>query len=223
MTMDLKDFFLGNPLPRKAYACIPVHLVPQAIVKLYNLQDYAHNGHYYLKISKGMYSLPQASRVAYDALAPRLQTAGYHPAKTTPGLFKHQKNSVIFCLTVYDFGVLYVDKPDAEHLRNTLKKDYVVTEDWTGRNYCGLTIDWDYEIRTCTISMPDYVEKALQRFEIDAPKRAQHSPHKHIKPNYGSKQQYVPEPDTSPASPRTETDHPVTTNHRHLPLLCESS
>ena len=199
MTMDLKDFFLGNPLPRKEYARIPVHLVPQAIVELYNLQDYAHDGHYYMEISKGMYGLPQASRVAYDALAPRLKTEGYLPAKTTPGLFKHKENSVVFCLTVDDFGVLYVDKPDAEHLRDTLKKDYVVTEDWTGRNYCGLTIDWDYEKRTCTISMPGYVEKALQRFEIDAPKRAQHSPHKHIEPNYGSKQQYVPEPDNSPA------------------------
>jgi hypothetical protein len=47
--------------------------------------------------------------------------------------------------------------------------------------------------------MPGYVEKALQRFEIDAPKRAQHSPHNHIEPNYGSKQQFVPEPDNSPA------------------------
>jgi hypothetical protein len=69
-----------------------------------------------------MYGLPQASQVAYDALVPRLQTVGYHPAKTTPGLFKHQKNSVVFCLTVNDFGVLYVDKPDAEHLRDTLKR-----------------------------------------------------------------------------------------------------
>jgi hypothetical protein len=182
MTMDLKDFFLGNPLPWKEYARIPVHLVLQAIVERYNLQDYAHDGHYYLKISKGIYGLPQASQVAYNALAPRLQTASYHPAKTTPGLFKPQKNSVIFCLTVNDFGVLYVDKPDAEHLRDTLKKDYVITKDWTGRNYCGLTIDWDYEQRTCTISMPGYVEKALQCFEIYAPKRAQHSPHKHIEP-----------------------------------------
>jgi hypothetical protein len=114
MTMDLKDFFLGNPLPRKEYTCIPVHLVPQAIVELYNLQDYAHDGHYYFEISKGMYGLPQASRVAYDALAPRLKHAGYLPARTTPGLFKHNDHSVIFCLTVDDFGVLYVNKQDAE-------------------------------------------------------------------------------------------------------------
>ncbi|WP_281640541.1 Ty1/Copia family ribonuclease HI [Aurantimicrobium minutum] len=204
MTMDLKDFFLGNPLPRKEYARIPVHLVPAHIVELYNLQDYEHDGHYYIEISKGMYGLPQASRVAYDALAPRLKDAGYTPAKTTPGLFKHASNSIIFCLTVDDFGVLYVDRTDAEHLRDTLKQHYVVTEDWTGKNYCGLTLDWDYVNRTVRISMPGYVAKALQRFEIDAPKRAQHAPHKHLEVKYGAKQQYVPEPDLSPALQKAE-------------------
>jgi hypothetical protein len=48
--------------------------------------------------------------------------------------------------------------------------------------------------------MPGYVKNALvQCFKIDAPKQAQHALRKHIEPNYGAKQQYVPEPDNSPA------------------------
>jgi hypothetical protein len=100
---------------------------------------------------------------------------------------------------------MYVQRQDAEHLQDTLKKDYVVTEDWTGSNYCGLTIKWDYVKRTCSISMPGYVEKALQRFQVDAPKRPQHSPHKHIEVQYGAKQQYVPEEDISPNLDKKQT------------------
>ncbi len=54
--------------------------MPKIIVELYNLEGTDHDGYYYVEIGKGMYGLPQASRVAYDALAPRLQKAGYLPA-----------------------------------------------------------------------------------------------------------------------------------------------
>ena len=48
---------------------------------------------------------------------------------------------------------------------------------------------WDYEKRTCDLSMPGYVEKALKRFEHAPPKRRQDSPHPWQPPNYGAKTQ----------------------------------
>jgi hypothetical protein len=63
-----------------------------------------------------MYGLPQAGRIANDELLPRLAAGGYKEAGTTPGLFKHETNSIIFCLIVDDFGVKYIKKQDAEHL-----------------------------------------------------------------------------------------------------------
>jgi hypothetical protein len=58
----------------------------------------------------------------------------------------------------------YTNRADAEHLMQTLNKRYKVSEDWEGTRYCGLTVAWDYNTRTCDISMPSYIELALQRF-----------------------------------------------------------
>ena len=157
------------------------------------------NGFVYVEISKGMYGLPQAGRVANDALQPRLKAAGYEPTGNTPGLFKHNTNSIIFCLTVDDFGIKYTDRKDAEHLRDTLKQHYTITEDWAGSNYCGLDLEWNYDQRFVDISMKGYVLKALQRFEHTKPVRPQYAPHRWTKPQYGAKQQMVEPEDTSPA------------------------
>jgi len=151
-----------------------------------------------------MYGLPQASRVAYDALVPHLRQAGYNETGITPGLFKHESNSIIFCLTVDDFGIQYVGKEDALHLRDHLAKEYVLTEDWEGKNYCGIDLEWDYVNRHVTLSIDGYVLRGLQRFAhlLDLntkgkPKRLQHAPSKHTAPKYGAKVQYAKEPDTS--------------------------
>ena len=62
------------------------------------------------------------------------------------------------CLIVDDFGIQYTGKENAQHLVSTLEKDYKLTTDWTGTQFCGLTLDWDYKNGTCDLSMPGYVE-----------------------------------------------------------------
>eukprot|EP00978_Attheya_sp_CCMP212_P014794 scaffold37878_cov107-Attheya_sp.AAC.4 len=74
-----------------------------------------------------------------------------------------------------------------------------MTTDWDGTNYCGLTLEWDYKARTCDISLPGYVERALHRFQHQPAKRPQHSPHAHQKPIYGAAQQLtIPEDISTP-------------------------
>jgi hypothetical protein len=87
----------------------------------------------------------------------------------------------------------------------TLNQLYRVSEDWAGTRYCGLTIAWDYIKRTCDISMPGYIERALQRFEHPPPTRPQHAPHAWTKPTYGAAIQYAPSIDTSPALDTADT------------------
>jgi hypothetical protein len=89
----------------------------------------------------------------------------------------------------------------------TLRKLYSVSEDWTGAKYCGLTIDWDYENCTVDISIPGYIEHALQRFQHPKLHRPQHAPHAWIKPTYGATTQYARTLDTSPALDATNTKH----------------
>jgi hypothetical protein len=108
-------------------------------------------------------------------------------------------------LVVDNFGIKYTNPQDVHEQMTTLKELYKVSEDWTGGRYCGLTLEWDYENRTCDISMPGYIARALQRFSHLPPTKPQHSPHAWQKPSYGDKVQYAPDHDTSPALDSKET------------------
>jgi hypothetical protein len=198
MTGDIKNFYLGTPMTEYEYMRIPISAIPDDIIEEYNLRVFMHNGHVYAEIRKGMYGLPQAGRLANDRLVETLAPFGYRSCLVTPGLRKHDTNSVVFTLVVDDFGVKYTDKADAEHLMNALKQTYEVTEDCTGSRYLGLTINWDYDKRTCDLSMPGYIERALQRFQHPSPRRPEHSPHGCQAPQYGAPIQYDTADDDSP-------------------------
>jgi hypothetical protein len=75
-----------------------------------------------------------------------------------------------------------------------LESRYTVTTDWDANMYCTLSLAWDYIRRTVDISMPGYVEKALQRFCHIPATRIQNSPHAWIPPHYGAHQQITPPP-----------------------------
>jgi uncharacterized coiled-coil protein SlyX len=64
--------------------------------------------------------------------------------------------------------------------------------------YSGVTLKWDYEKRTCDISMPGYVSNVLRKFQHDAPKHPQHTPFRYVTPVYGAKTQYVTKDETPP-------------------------
>ncbi len=184
-------------MERYEYMAIPMADIPQTIIDQYNLQDLAVNGVVYVEIRKGMYGLPQAGRIANDQLIPILAAAGYHQAEHTPGLFTHEWRPVTFSLVVDDFGIKYVGKEHADHLIATLEAKYTISQDWSGSTYLGLTLDWDYDNKTVDLSMPGYIEKALQRFQHIAPTRPQHAPHHWIPPQYGAPVQLTAPPDTT--------------------------
>jgi len=205
MTGDLKDFYLNTPLDRYEYMRMPVNIIPESIMLQYNLEPLVHNGYVYTEIRKGMYGLPQAGKIANDRLTTFLAPYGYKPTPITPGLWRHTTKDLAFTLVVDDFGVKYTNQADAKDLMTTLNKLYRVSEDWTGSRYCGLTIAWDYDNKTCDISIPGYIERALQRFNHPDPTRPQHSPHLWQKPQYGAKIQYTPAPDMTPALNAADT------------------
>jgi hypothetical protein len=198
MTMDLKDFYLNTPMARYEYMRIPISAIPECIMIQYNLAPLVHNGFVMVEIRKGMYGLPQAGLIAQLRLIAHLATFGYHPAKHTAGLFLHATRPISFTLCVDDFGVKYVGREHAEHLLGALESLYSVTCDWDGKNYTGLTLDWDYTARTVDISMPGYIEKALARFAHPPPARPHHSPHAWAAPVFGASQQLTAPADTSP-------------------------
>ena len=202
--IDIKDFYLGTPMKDFEYMRIPMHMIPQAIIDQYNLTPLIYNNCVYVEIRKGMYGLPQAGKLANDLLIEALSPFGYRPAPITPGLWRYDTRDIAFCLVVDDFGVKYTNKDDADHLIASLKAcNYQLSIDWEGSRYCGLTLKWDYKARTCDISMPGHIERALKRFNHPAPARPELSPHPWERPNYGAKSQLTPVLDTSePITPK---------------------
>jgi hypothetical protein len=208
MTFDLKDFYLNTPMEQYEYMHIPVAIIPDSIMTEYKLALLINHDHVYVEIHKGMYGLPQAGRIANDCLTKFLVPHGYSPVPITPGLWKHDTSDLIFSLVVDDFGIMFTNKADANYLINTLKELFIVSKDWAGNQYSGLTIDGVYVNHFVDISsIPGYIERVLQRFHHPVPTRPQHAPHAWQKPTYGAIMQYAPTPVTSPALNAKDTKH----------------
>jgi hypothetical protein len=85
------------------------------------------------------------------------------PTLTASCLFQHETLDVTFCLVVDDFGVRYGQQSDADHLIAALKAcDYELTIKPTGDTYLGMNIVFGPD--RISLSMPGYIDKALQRF-----------------------------------------------------------
>jgi hypothetical protein len=201
LTADIKDFYLGTPLPRTEYMRISMRHIPILIQKKYNIYKsdavYQSKGSVLVAIDKGMYGLPQAGLLAQQKLIAHLAKHGYHQAPNTPCLFRHVTRPVAFSLVVDDFGIKYKGKEHGEHLISALREEYTLKTDWVGKTYVGLTIDFDRTARTCTVSMAGYVERALERFHVTKSQSNTNSPAAYTPPRYGKHVQ-LNTVDTSP-------------------------
>jgi hypothetical protein len=164
MMMDIKNYYLGTPLSRFEYMKMLLSRFPEEIIQKYNLNALAVDGWVDIEIRKGMYGLKQEGILANQLLLTCLAPFRYYPARHTPGLWLYKTRPILFTLVVDDFKVKYVGKQHAEHLQNALLGTYELTTDWTATVYSGMTLKWDYDKRTCDISMPGYVSNVLSKF-----------------------------------------------------------
>ena len=203
--LDIKNMYLNSTMQDPEFMFLDVKMVPQEFINEYNLQDKIHNGKIYVQINKGMYGLPQAGKLAYDQLKNHLEKYGYTPCKRTTGLWKHHTRPISFTLVVDDFGVKYVGKEHLDHLISALRDAYEITVDMKGSYMLGMTLKWDYINRHVDISMPNYINKMIQKFFHPKPKRHQAQPHQWFPPQYGQKTQYAHEPAPSPSLSSKDT------------------
>ncbi len=98
-----------------------------------------------MEIRRGIWGVPQAGILANKLLKKRLQPHGYYQVPETPGLLKHGTKPIQFSLVVNNFGVKYVGLEHAQHLVNTHKQYYTISEDWEGKLYCSVSLNWNYE------------------------------------------------------------------------------
>jgi hypothetical protein len=191
-TFNIKDFYLNMLMEQPEYIRMKLSNLPQEFVDLYNLTKIAEdNGTVYIKVQKGMYGLPQAGILAHRTLEQWLNEHRYQQSQVTPGLWKHLLRPISFTLCADNFGVKYVGREHVEHLLQALNMHYKCSQDWGGKKYLGMDIDWDYKQRKVHVLMLEYVPKALMRFQHKAPSMAQHQPYPHVKPTYGTTHQYA--------------------------------
>jgi hypothetical protein len=198
MMMDIKNYYIGTPLPWFEYMKMLLSRFPEEIIQKYNLNALAVDGWVYIEIRKGMYGLKQAGLLANQLLQTWLARFGYYQARHTPRLWLHKTPPISFTLVVDDFAVKYVGKQHAEHLWNALLRTYELTTDWKATVYSGMTLKWDNKNSTCDISMPGYVSNVSSKFQHDAPKHPQHTPSRYVTPVYGAKTRYATKDETPP-------------------------
>ena len=209
LSMDLKDMFLHTPMKTAEYMKVHLKYFPDDIIQKYSLNELAHNGYVYIKIKKGMYGLKQASVLAYQNLTKLLTDGGYEHILGSLGMWKHKTRRTTFCLCVDDFGVKYFSKEDVQHLHDTIAKEYTCKIDWSGENFLGYKIKWDYEKGFVDISIPDYIKNALKRLGYKVSIYPQYSPHEHAGVNWTNKgdRQYAQQPDDSPLLDKAGTKY----------------
>ena len=195
-TADIKDFFLMSDLARPEYMWILLTQIPDRIQSAYNVSAYSVNGKVLVKITKGIYGLPQAALLAKQRLDELLAAHGYLETPTLC-LYKHVSRPIMFTLVVDDFGIKSHGQEHLDHLLNTLRSIYTI-KTGDGTKYLGLTLEWDYKHRTVAKSMPGHLAKNLKRFNVIL-KRPTYSPGGYVAPVYGSRaQQLVSVDDSAP-------------------------
>ena len=99
---------------------------------------------------------------------------------------------------VNDFGVKHIGKEHTTHMKDTLNLYYDITEDCKGKKCLGIDLNWNYEKRTVNLSMKNYAQELLIKFNHTKPNKPCHSPHANKIPKCGAKVQCANTPDESP-------------------------
>jgi hypothetical protein len=149
----------------------------------------------------GMYDLPQAGILANKLLEQQLNVKGCYHCQHTPDLSWHVWQDISFCLIVDNFGIKSTSCDHVLHLKTTLEEHYTITMDWDRYLFCNINIDWNYPAGTANLNMPNYILKALLKFQHSAPNLPQHQPYKHSPIQYGSQVQRVDIDTLCPLSP----------------------
>ena len=179
LTLDIKNYYLMSKFKPNEYEYIRIELalILNEFIQQYNLEQISDSGYVYAEVQGGMYSLPHAGAVAYKDLKAYLEPNRYRELSYIIGLWFDKNSDLSFALIVDDVGIKYITIESAERLINTLQRKYEITTDWTGSTYCGVSLQWDYRNGKVTCSIPNYIQKFLDRIKYIPTPRKQHTPY----------------------------------------------
>eukprot|EP00536_Pseudo-nitzschia_multiseries_P018927 jgi/Psemu1/58057/gm1.58057_g len=176
-TGDISNMYLCFTLDEPEYIKFRWDMIPPRVRIAYQLEG----------LKQGEYS----GKIAHDDLVDHLQKYGYKKAPHTEGLFLHDERDINFTLVVDDFGIKYTRQEDVDHLVAAVGAKYTFKVDWSGKQYVGVHLRWDYDKREVRLSMNGYVEQALKEFEHVQLTHTFAGPSRADVPAYGKKIQYA--------------------------------
>ena len=201
-TGDISNMYLYSFLDECEFVRFKVDQIPPEIITHYQQENNIHNGFLYAKVKKAWYGLKQSGKIAHDDLVEHLAKYGYKKLPFTEGLFKHETRDIAFSLVVDDFAIKYIHKEDADHLIECMGAKYPFKVDWEAKQYIGIHLEWNYEgERSVILSMPNYVQDALEELKHTVPTQHTYGPSHMEEPAYGQKIQYAKIEDDNILSP----------------------
>ena len=187
---DIKDFYLGTPLDRPEYMRMQLRFLPDEVLDELNLRQFISRECVLFEITKGMYGLPQAGRIAQERLIGHLAKHGYEQSPLVPCIFRHATRTTAFSLTVDDFGIKFRKREDLEHFIAIMEELYELKVDWTGGQYLGIAIQFSDDRNAVSLSIPGYIAKAIERFSPNL-KKGSRSPAVYVPPKLGAQAQII--------------------------------
>ena len=114
---DIGNMHLNIKLPSPEYMRIHKKLIPEEIIREYNVLEFTDkSGYAYVEITGAIYGLAQSGYLAHQDLIKNLRPFGYFPSAQVPGLWHHKTKPKKFTLVVNDFGIKSISKADTQHL-----------------------------------------------------------------------------------------------------------
>ena len=128
---DIGNMYLSTKLPSPEYMQIHTKLIPDNIMKEYNVLAFTDpNGYAYVEIIGAIYGLSQSGFLAHQDLIQNLRPFGYFPFSRVPYLWHHETRPTKFTLVVDDFGIKSTSKADTQHPIDAIASTYPVKVDW---------------------------------------------------------------------------------------------
>lgn len=153
--LDVKTAFLNGELSETIYMQKPLGYMCTNDKKI-------------LKLKKAIYGLKQASRAWHKKVDSCMLADGYIKSKIEPCLYLKCVGSSKTIVTLYvdDFFVFSNDESETNHLKSMLGKNFVLKDLGIVKECLGMSVNFDKQNGTITLSQERYIDKLLSKFNM---------------------------------------------------------
>jgi len=122
------------------------------------------------KLNKALYGLPEAARVWHEDLEEKLNTLGFSPLESDPGVFLCKSNKGIIAINMHiDDGTgICSSKEEELELKAGIQKFYKIKEKESSKPFkvLGILVTRNTHDGTLKLSQPEYIDSMLKRFDM---------------------------------------------------------